>query len=158
MIVIRRTNRHPEAVQQDMERLFRALIPSRGPLAAARSGSWRPPVEVIATEDALIVSAEIAGIDPTACDVTASDQLLTIRGERRNPGQGTERTYHEAGVAYGRFAADVYLPWPADIEHAEATYQDGFLRIHIPRLAARRIALRRVDSTRRDEATDERTT
>lgn len=156
MIVIRRTHRHPDAVQQDMERLFRALLPSRGPLAA-RSGCWRPPVEVIETEAALVVSVEIAGIDPTEVDVTASDQLLTVRGERRNPGHGIERTYHEAGIAYGRFAADVYLPWPADIEQAEATYQDGFLRIDIPRLAARRISLRRIEATRGTEDTDERT-
>ena len=157
MIVIRRSNRHPDAVQQDMERLFRALIPTRSPLTAARSGSWRPPVEVIETSDALVVSVEIAGIDPTGVDVTASDQLLTIRGERRNPGHGIERTYHEAGVAYGRFAADVYLPWPADVDSADATYQDGFLRIHIPRLAARRIALRRIEPARRDEAIPEET-
>jgi HSP20 family protein len=144
MLIIRRTaQRDPDRVQQEMEQVFRALMPQRPSVAKLHNQRWRPPVEVYETAAALVVSAEIAGIDENAIDVVVEDGLLSIRGERRDDRGGERRTYRETGIAYGPFGVDVYIPFAVDTERAEASYLNGFLRIELPRATAKTIIPRR---------------
>jgi HSP20 family protein len=144
MVIVRRTvTRSPERVQQEMERVFRSLVPTRPHVAHHASALWRPPIEVIETDDALVVTAEIAGMDEQALSVVVEGDVLSIRGERPDDREGERRQYREAGIAYGGFGADVYLPFPIDVDQAHAAYTMGFLRITLPKVAARTIVPRR---------------
>jgi HSP20 family molecular chaperone IbpA len=51
------------------------------------------------------------------------------------------------GIACGKFAADVYVPFPVDADRAEADYSNGMLRIRLPKVSARTIIPRRAEST-----------
>jgi len=147
MIVVRRTTaREFSRVQMDMEDVFRALIPSRRPVASGRCGPWRPALEVYETEEALVVTAEIAGLAEDELRVTVAGDVLAIRGERPDVHLAERRSYHEARIPYGAFAAEVFIPFPVDVERAEAEFHNGFLRIVLPRTAARTIVPRRVDA------------
>jgi HSP20 family molecular chaperone IbpA len=44
-----------------------------------------------------------------------------------------QRSYHEARISYGQFAADINVPFSVDGANATATYENGFLRISLPR-------------------------
>lgn len=151
MLIIRRTaQRDPERVQQEMEQVFRSLVPQRPHVSQRHNQRWRPPVEVYETVDALVVSAEIAGIDEQSLSVVIEHDVLSIRGERPDDRQGERRSYREAGIAYGPFGVDVYIPFSVEAEAAEADYTNGFLRIRLPRSNARTIVPRRLpDSTTR---------
>lgn len=139
MIVIRQTARRPEQARQELELAFRALMPLRSTNAATRNGCWRPALEVYEAGEHLVIAAELAGVDPASIDVQATGETVVIAGERINRRDDGARRYREAGIAYGRFTAEVEMPWPADLDAATATYTDGLLRINIPRRAARRI-------------------
>ena len=146
MIVVRRTHPHdPERMQQEMEAVFRTLMPSRPAVAHGRPDVWRPALEVYETDEALVVCAEIAGMDEGQLGVVVDGDKLSIRGERPDERQAEKRSYHEARIPYGAFGADVYIPFPVDAERTEAEYTNGFLRIVLPRLAARTIVPRRTD-------------
>ena len=125
-----------------MEAVFRTLMPSRTAVAPGRPAAWRPALEVYETEEALVVSAEIAGMDEGDLWVAIDGEMLAIRGTRPDPGQAGQRCYHEARIPYGAFSADVYIPFPVDPERTEADYTNGFLRIVLPRLVARTIVPR----------------
>ena len=148
MLIIRRgASCAPERVQQEMEQIFRSLVPASPRVASRQDGAWRPPMEVYETEDAMVVTAEVAGIDETQLSVVIEQDLLRIRGERLDDRQGERRSYHEMGIARGKFAADVYVPFPVDADRAEADYSNGMLRIRLPKASARTIIPRRIEST-----------
>ncbi|MCC6314944.1 MAG: Hsp20/alpha crystallin family protein [Thermomicrobiales bacterium] len=155
MIVVRRSRPHdPERVQQEMEAVFRTLMTPRPAMNQGQSARWRPAIEVFETNDALVVCAEIAGMDEERLNVAIEGDVLSIRGERPDPTSADRRAYHEARIPYGAFGADVYIPFPIEPEDAGAEYRDGFLRIVLPRAVARTIVPRQVDAeARRNEGT-----
>jgi len=146
MFVVRRGRRRdPIRVQQEMEVVFRSLMPARPSAAAAEAGLWRPPLEVYETDAALIVYVEVAGlgaVDEEHLSVVVDGDLLVIRGERPDLRPPEKRCYHEARIPYGPFGANVYIPFPVDAERTDAEYANGFLRIELPRAAARAIVPR----------------
>ncbi|MEJ7653816.1 MAG: Hsp20/alpha crystallin family protein [Chloroflexia bacterium] len=92
-------------------------------------GEWRPPVDVFQTDTAMTVLVELAGMDEEDIEVVLFNDVVVITGERKPPIGGDEDlTYHEAGVRYGRFRADVFLPASVDrITHRRGT--GSFLKI-----------------------------
>ncbi len=144
MYIVRRSlSRDPLRVQQDMEDLFRALMPYRSTGNGGPDRTWRPPLEVYEREDALVVCAEIAGMDEEQLQVVVDGAALSIRGVRPDRHSEERGCFHEAHIPYGAFAADVFVPFPVDPDRTVAEYQDGFLRIVLPRIAARTIVPRR---------------
>lgn len=153
MLIIRRgVPCAPERVQQEMEQIFRSLVPTRPRMASRRDGVWRPPVEVYETEDQLVVTAEIAGIVEAQLSVVVEQDLLQIRGERLDDRDGERRSYHETGIAHGQFAADVYIPFAIDADRSHAEYANGLLSVRLPKAGARTIMPRRAEH---DEARGE---
>lgn len=148
VVVVRRTApRNPQRLQREMEEVFRALFPARPRFPSQTNGPWRPPVEVYETERALVVLAEIAGVDESDLSIIADSELVTIRGCRTDPQSGTRRRFREMGIPYGDFAADIYLPFPVDLEAVSAEYTNGLLRIELPRARSRTIVPRRSDGS-----------
>lgn len=148
MLIIRRTvQRDPDRVQQEMEEVFRSLVPQRPNVAQRQHQRWRPPVEVYETEDALIVATEIAGISDKDLNVVIENDVLSIRGERTDDRGGERRSYRETGIAYGPFGVDVFIPFSVDADRAEADYANGILRIRLPRSSARTIVPRTPESS-----------
>ncbi len=145
MYVIRRTRpRDPERVQQEMEAVFRNLLSGGPAVAGGQPSPWRPATEVYETQDALVVRAEIAGMDEGQLSVDIDGDMLVIRGERPDRCPDDRRSYHEARIPYGAFRADIYIPFPVEADQTVAEYQNGFLRIVLPRSVARTIVPRQV--------------
>ena len=144
VVVVRRTApRNPQRLQQEMEEVFRALFPARPRFPSQTRGAWRPPVEVYETDSALVVLVEIAGVSESDLSIIADSEMVTIRGCRTDPRSGTQRRFREMGIPYGEFAADIYLPFPVDLEAVIADYSNGLLRIELPRARSRTIVPRR---------------
>ncbi len=79
----------------------------------------------------LTVEMDVAGADPSAIEVSLSDDLLVVRGERRRAGQG-RRVYQHAEIAWGPFARRVRLGVAVDPSAATAGCENGILRITLP--------------------------
>jgi len=99
--------------------------------------TWEPPTDVYENDKGLVVRVEIAGMREEDFSITLSERLLVIEGVRRDP--EPKRAYHQMEIRYGAFRAEVHLPWPADPEQVEATYETGFLKIVLPRPPVRRV-------------------
>lgn len=138
-IVTRGLHRDSGRVQQEMEEMFRSMLPPRQAVDPHRNGLWRPAIEVYETVEALVVNVEVAGLEREQLNITIDGDLLRLRGERHDRKQAEKRSYHEARIPYGAFGADVFIPFPIDADTADADYTDGFLRIVLPRLKPRAI-------------------
>jgi len=98
---------------------------------------WEPPTDVYENDRGLVVQMEIAGMREEDFSISLGERLLVIAGVRRDP--EPKRTYHQMEIPYGEFRAEVYLPWAVDAEQVEAIYENGFLRVILPRSPVHRV-------------------
>lgn len=98
---------------------------------------WRPAMDIHETPSAVLVKIELAGMDEESIEITLYPNAIVVTGQRVDDSDCDEETYyHEAQIRYGPFRADAYLSTPIQAEMASAVYQNGFLRITLPRRSA----------------------
>lgn len=95
------------------------------------ASAWTPPVDVIETDDAWIVEAELPGVDRDDVTVEVRDSELSISGEIKE--REREGILRRRRRRVGAFDFQVTLPGQADTEHVEATLRDGVLRVRVPK-------------------------
>ncbi len=100
-----------------------------------RSPAWRPPTDVYEIDDAVIVRVEIAGMHETDFSIILDGRNLSIRGVRQDVTE--RRAYHQMEIRFGEFNVDVEMPATIDVENVQATYQNGFLKIILPKVHMR---------------------
>ncbi len=105
-----------------------------------RSHAWRPPTDVLETDDAVVVVVEIAGMRGLNISVIFERQVLSIRGVR--PDTNVCKTYHQMEIDYGEFVSEVRVPFRVDSDKIEATYSDGFLKVVLPKAPPREIDIK----------------
>jgi HSP20 family protein len=117
------------------DRLFDSLWGASG--GGNRGGSLMraPETDVVETEKEIRVVTEMPGLKPDDVEVDVENNVLTIRGEKRE-----ERTegeaggkYHLAERRYGTFARSFVLPRDVDAERIEAAFEHGVLTVRIPK-------------------------
>lgn len=112
-------------------------------LGAARQGhrrsSWRPPIEVFECESGLELVVEVAGMDADDFEIEVHGERVSIHGDRPDPMPQSQRLYHVANIDYGPFYLDIPLPFSVNRDDTTATYENGFLRISLPRERGRTI-------------------
>ena len=106
---------------------------------------WQPLTDVYETEDSVVVRVEIAGMQDEDFYVELNGHTLSIHGSRPdNTALATtqeRRAYHQMEIRFGEFQVDIELPVPVDADQVEAFYNNGFLRIILPKAHPRQIPL-----------------
>ncbi len=92
-----------------------------------------PTVNLWQGDDALAVTAELPGVEPSDIDITVKDNVLTLSGERKVPEslEGAHWQLNERG--YGKFNRAMRLPFNANDEKIEAQFKNGVLMIVVGR-------------------------
>jgi HSP20 family protein len=98
---------------------------------------WRPAADVYETADALVVTVDLAGIDPEAVEATLFEDAVIVEGQRRLPTIDGAGFYHAAEIRQGRFRLELALPTVIDGERVEARYERGLLLLVIPKADVR---------------------
>jgi HSP20 family protein len=131
-----------EQMEAEMDRLFDEVIPTRRWLPLRHVRTWRPPTDVYETDDCVVVKVEIASMEEGEFTISLSDRNLIITGVRHDPlteAQGLTLSYQQMEIHYGEFKTEVYLPWTIVEDEIEATYEDGFLRVVLPKAKAQKV-------------------
>jgi len=119
--------------QRELDRLFReAFSPVSGETEVS-TRSWAPPVDIYETEEAIVLKAELPGIDPKDVEVRVEDNTLYLKGERKYEKEVKEQNYHRVERSYGSFARSFSLPNSIDAEKVKAEYKDGLLTLTMPK-------------------------
>jgi HSP20 family protein len=94
---------------------------------------FRPSVDVLRTEDPphVVVTAELAGVDPDDIELTFADGMLTIAGLRRRPREGTA-VYQQMELDFVPFERRIAVGEDVDSSGASATYDRGIVTIRLP--------------------------
>ena len=94
---------------------------------------WMPAIDFSETEKAYTVKAELPGMDKKNIDISLTDGVLTVKGEKKFEKKEEKENYHYMETRYGTFSRSLRLPEDASAEKVDATYTDGVLTISIPK-------------------------
>lgn len=117
---------------ESMQKSLGRLLDDSGALST-EGGNWMPAVDIRETEDALVVHAELPGIDKKDIKVDVRDGVLSISGERRYEKDVKEENVHRIERAYGSFSRSFSLPRNVDTEKVDASLKDGVLEVKLPK-------------------------
>lgn len=93
-----------------------------------------PKIEVSENKNSVTVSAELPGIEEKDIDVQiSSDGYLSISGEKRHQSEENNKGNYFSEISYGMFRRTIPLPWDLDYDKANADYDDGVLKVVLPK-------------------------
>src|ERR1700735_5177720 len=100
------------------------------------SRPWSPGVDILETEDALTVRADLPGVKIDDIDIRVENQTLTIRGARKSEKDENVKAYHRIERSYGEFVRSFAVPSTVDTDKVAADYKNGVLTITLPKKEA----------------------
>ena len=112
---------------QEMDHAFGSNTETR-----SHSSSF-PKVNVWKNNDALLITAEVPGINPSEIDVNAHADKLVISGEVRGRARAEGDAYQRSERPSGKFHRELTLPFRVSPESVSALYKNGVLRITLGR-------------------------
>ncbi len=122
--------RELEEIRQRMEDWFRPVFWKTAP---GEGAAWVPPIEMYEEKDKYVVKAELPGMKKDEIEVSITDNVLTIKGERKAEEEKKESNYYCCERYYGSFLRSINLPGNVDTKKISAGYKDGILEISLPK-------------------------
>jgi HSP20 family protein len=122
-------------MKQEVDRLFDRLW--EGDMAPFPAmGAWAPALDISETKDAVMVKAEVPGMDSTDIQLSLHDQALTLKGEKKQEKEEKDEHYYRVERSYGAFVRTVRLPAMVDGSKVSATFKNGLLAVTLPKAPA----------------------
>jgi HSP20 family protein len=100
------------------------------------AGAWSPPVDIYETDEALIMKAELPGFSKDDISIELKENTLVMKGERKRQDEVKEGNYHRTERVYGAFQRSFLLPTTVEPDKVKASYKDGILELHLPKVPA----------------------
>lgn len=90
-------------------------------------------IDVYQTDNDILIKSTIAGVKPEDLDVSINNDMVTIKGERKNEEAVEAGNYYYQECYWGSFARSILLPVDIIAEKAEASLKNGILTIRLPK-------------------------
>jgi HSP20 family protein len=97
------------------------------------TSSWLPACDVFEDKEAVKIVLEIPGVRPEDVKISLENDLLTIRGEKRQQAEEKSERVHRYERSYGNFQRTFSPPTTVDPEKVAATCEHGILTVTIPK-------------------------
>lgn len=106
-------------------------------MGTASARKFNPAVDVFEDEQAFEIHVAVPGMKKSEFQVDLTEGKLTISGERRLEEKREGRSFHSLETHYGAFSRSFYVPDSVLSEQIEAIYEDGVLKIKLPKVEKR---------------------
>jgi HSP20 family protein len=124
-------SREVDSLQSEVNRLFDTFFGGRPGNAGLRR--WVPAMDVVETDDQLVLRADLPGLDKDDVNIEVKDGVLTVSGEREAEHEERADGFHRVERAFGRFSRSMSLPDHVDAERISADFDKGVLEVRIPK-------------------------
>jgi HSP20 family protein len=144
--------------RSEMDRLFDRFSSGLGFPSLRRmfdvEPSWRsassfsiaaPAIDMSEDQKAYKISAELPGIDAKDIDLSVSDDMLVLRGEKRQEKEEKDKDYHFSERSYGSFQRSFELPSSVDRSKIAADFSKGVLTITLPKTAEAQKPVKKIE-------------
>lgn len=112
---------------QDLDRFWEGLPNLR------QFSGFVPSLDIYQDKDNVVIEAPLAGINPEEVKISIENDVLTIEGQTEKKSEIDEKDYYRKEVRYGTFHRSVALPTAVNGDKAKAVYEDGILKITVPK-------------------------
>ena len=125
--------RELDSLQGDMNRLFDQFFDGRA--ANGPSRRWIPAMDLVETEDHLVLRGDLPGMTEDDVDIEIKDNVLTVSGERKAQHEDKGQGYHRVERSFGSFSRSLTLPQGVEPGKVAAKFENGVLEVEIPKPA-----------------------
>ena len=125
-------------IQEEMDLLFDHFYRTRHSPVLTAKRLWRPPTDVFETESDVVILSEVAGMKHSDFSITLSNDILTLKGERKEKSIQSRTHYRNMEINYGMFERNIYLPEDIDPQGISANYRNGYLEIKVKKKEKRK--------------------
>ncbi|WP_127081539.1 Hsp20/alpha crystallin family protein [Dulcicalothrix desertica] len=122
-----------QAMRRAMDSMFGDMMVRQPQMVA-----FKPAVELQDTDEALVLRAQIPGIDARDLDIRVTKQAVVISGEKSDNNQTEKIGYFRSEFTYGKFQRVIQLPVAVDNDKVQAEYKNGILSLTLPKASAAR--------------------
>jgi HSP20 family protein len=124
-------NREVDSLQSEVNRLFDTFFGGRPANGGMRR--WVPPMDLVETEDHLVLKADLPGLERDDVNLEVKDGVLTVSGERKAEQEERTDGFYRVERAFGGFSRSMSLPENVDAERISASFDKGVLEVRIPK-------------------------
>lgn len=124
-------NRPLRSFIQEFDRLFSRAVAARDD--EGRGCTLYPAIDLVETEEAFVIKADLPGIKQDEIDLSITDNVLTIKGEKKSEKVEEGESYHFTERTTGTFTRSIPLPTLIDQEKVTAAYRNGVLEVSVPK-------------------------
>jgi len=124
--------REVSRLRREMDRLWDDYF-GAGRRALRPLAEFAPAVDVKETAEAVVVKAEVPGMDARDINISVTGDVLTIKGEKKSEREEKEQNYHLVERSYGSFSRSLVLPAAVNLDKIEAKYDKGVLTVTCPK-------------------------
>lgn len=118
-------------MQEEMNRYFDDFFgEQRRGLA---EGAWLPAVDVSETDADFVVRAELPGMAQNEIEINVQDNVLTLKGEKKQEKKEEKENFQRLERSYGSFSRSFTLPAGVKPEDIKASFKDGVLEVTMPK-------------------------
>jgi HSP20 family protein len=120
-------------LSREMNRLFDSFLRGDVTEEGLANSYWTPAVDILEKDDAYTLEAELPGLKKDDVKISVQDNILTLRGERKDERKESKKGYLRMETNYGSFTRSFTLPTTINASKIEAEFKDGILKIEIPK-------------------------
>ncbi|MCY3721968.1 MAG: Hsp20/alpha crystallin family protein [Candidatus Poribacteria bacterium] len=132
-LTLRRPMRNPFSFHNEVGRIFGDFFASHEGGTDTEETSWRPTVDISETENGYEIRAELPGVSEADVNVSVTDNVLTVKGEKRQEAETEGKNYRRVERRYGSFQRRFTLPSEVKTDDIKAEFGDGVLTLSIPK-------------------------
>jgi len=122
-----------DIVQKKAEEMIREFFGDDRPKGSIGYMSWTPSVDIYETDTDIIILAELAGVRREDVSVTLDRNTVCIAGKRHISDDKCRIRQHQMEISFGPFKRIFRISVPIKCEEVEASFQDGFLTVRMPK-------------------------
>jgi len=149
--------RDPQAVTARPESLWQPFATLRGEVDRLFDNFWggaggalrralpdAPAIDLVEAQKEFRIKAELPGMDAKDVELALSEDMLTIKGEKKDEREEKTENHHLSERRFGSFSRSFQLPRGVDRDKIEASFQKGVLTVTLPKTAESTVAQRKI--------------
>ena len=120
-------------LRREMDTLWDQFFPEKPFREEYLTHGWLPSIDLTETKDKLVVKAELPGLEAKDVELTLTEDILTIQGEKKEEKEEKDEHYFFVERYAGTFERRIKLPTLVKTDKIDAIFDKGILTINLPK-------------------------
>ena len=120
-------------LRRDLDSLWNRLFPEAPFFERYTTDEWLPTIDLTETKDKMLIKAELPGLEAKDVELTLTDDILTIRGEKKKEEETKDENHFFVERYCGTFERQIRLPAHVKTGEVDAKFDKGVLTITLPK-------------------------